>query len=179
MKSLGSKSHPKAYLKLLESTYATVKDGDELFAWVLNTNQNVGESTKVSHYCTSNSVISRKGIAPGDTDNSLDSFAAATGIGPFITSLQLEQCKHEPPSFAELFLHQWCLLFCHWSAKKADRRSSGSNHTIQSLQQWKNWQKAMKENKKTTRLQGRQCPRHGIAPGVVLPAAVMVRTQHK
>lgn len=32
VKSLGPKAHPQAYLKLLDSAYATVEDGDELFA---------------------------------------------------------------------------------------------------------------------------------------------------
>lgn len=69
VKSLGRKASPKAYLKLLDSAYATVEEGDELFTRFLNTKQNVGE--KASNYLQRLhtaliSVIRRDEIAPGD-----------------------------------------------------------------------------------------------------------------
>ncbi|XP_071344248.1 uncharacterized protein [Trachinotus anak] len=42
IKSLGPQASPKEYLTLLDSAYATVEDGDELFARFLNNNQNAG-----------------------------------------------------------------------------------------------------------------------------------------
>lgn len=43
IKSLGPQASPKEFLTLLDSAYATVEDGDELFARFLNNNQNAGE----------------------------------------------------------------------------------------------------------------------------------------
>lgn len=43
LKSLGPQTLPKEYLTLLDSAYATVEDGDKLFAQFLNNNQNAGE----------------------------------------------------------------------------------------------------------------------------------------
>lgn len=45
-KHLGSQASQLAYLKLLDSAYGTVEDGDELFARFLGTLQNAGEKTK-------------------------------------------------------------------------------------------------------------------------------------
>ncbi|XP_051234882.1 uncharacterized protein LOC127351407 [Dicentrarchus labrax] len=108
VKSLGPKATPKAYLKLLDSAYATVEDGDELFARFLNTNQNVGE--KASDYLqrlhtTLSSVISREGIVPSDADKQLlRQFCRGCWDSPLLLSLQLEQRKTDPPSFAEFLL---------------------------------------------------------------------------
>lgn len=108
VKSLGPKATPKAYLKLLDSAYATVEDGDELFARFLSTNQNVGE--KASDYLQRlhialSLVISREGIAPGDANKQLlRQFCRGCWDSSLITSLQLEQRKTEPPPFAELLL---------------------------------------------------------------------------
>ncbi|KAK0137847.1 Paraneoplastic antigen Ma1 [Merluccius polli] len=108
VKSLGPKATPKAFLKLLDSAYATVEDGDELFARFLNTNQNVGE--KASDYLqrlhtTLSSVISREGIVPNDADKQLlRQFCHGCWDSPLLMSLQLEQHKTDPPSFAEFLL---------------------------------------------------------------------------
>ncbi|XP_067455504.1 zinc finger CCHC domain-containing protein 12-like [Thunnus thynnus] len=108
VKSLGPTATPKSYLTLLDSAYATVEDGDELFARFLNTNQNVGEKASdylQRLYSALNSVISRKGVAPSDADKQLlRQFCRGCWDGPLITNLQLEQRRNEPPSFAELLL---------------------------------------------------------------------------
>lgn len=63
-----------AYFTLLDSAYATVEDGDKLFARFLNTNQNVDEKSadylQRLHTALS-SVITRGGIVPGDANKQL------------------------------------------------------------------------------------------------------------
>lgn len=66
VKHLGPQTDPRTYLRLLDSAYAAVEDGDELFAKFLNTNQNAGE--KASDYLQRlqsalRNVIRRGGIA--------------------------------------------------------------------------------------------------------------------
>ena len=108
VKSLGPTATSKTYLTLLDSAYATVEDGDELFARFLSTNQNVGE--KASDYLQRlhtalSSVISRGGIAPGDANKQLlRQFCRGCWDSPLLTNLQLEQRKNDPPCFAELLL---------------------------------------------------------------------------
>lgn len=108
VKSLGPTATSKTYLTLLDSAYAAVEDGDELFARFLNTNQNVGE--KASDFLQRlhtalSTVISRGGIPPGDVDKQLlRQFCRGCWDGSLLTSLQLEQRKNDPPCFAELLL---------------------------------------------------------------------------
>ena len=69
IKSLGPQASPKEYLTLLDSAYATVEDGDELFARFLNNNQNAGE--KASDYLQQlhtalNYVVAKGGISAPD-----------------------------------------------------------------------------------------------------------------
>lgn len=108
VKSLGPTATSKTYLTLLDSAYAAVEDGDELFARFLNTNQNVGEKSadylQRLHTALS-SVISRGGIAPGDANKQLlRQFCRGCWDSSLLTSLQLEQRKSDPPCFAELLL---------------------------------------------------------------------------
>lgn len=108
VRSLGPTATSKTYLTLLDSAYAAVEDGDELFARFLNTNQNVGEKSadylQRLHTALS-SVISRGGIAPGDANKQLlRQFCRGCWDSPLLTILQLEQRKSDPPSFAELLL---------------------------------------------------------------------------
>ncbi|KAM7384236.1 hypothetical protein PAMA_011534 [Pampus argenteus] len=108
VKSLGPQASPKEYLNLLDSAYATVEDGDELFARFLNTNQNTGE--KASDYLQRlhtalGYVVNRGGIAAHDSNKQLlKQFCRGCWNSTLITSLQLEQRKSEPPSFAEFLL---------------------------------------------------------------------------
>lgn len=108
VKSLGPQASPKEYLNLLDSAYATVEDGDELFARFLNNNQNAGE--KASDYLQRlhtalSYVVNRGGIAVCDSNKQLlKQFCRGCWNSTLITSLQLEQRKSEPLSFAELLL---------------------------------------------------------------------------
>lgn len=108
VKHLGPLSSSREYLSVLDSAYGTVDDGDELFAAFLNTNQNTGE--KPSAYlhrlqATLSNVVKRNGIAAGDSDRQLlKQFCRGCWNNSFITNLQLEQKKYNPPSFPELLL---------------------------------------------------------------------------
>lgn len=108
VKHLGPQSSSSEYLGVLDSAYGTVDDGDELFAAFLNTNQNAGE--KPSAYlhrlqATLSNVVKRNGIAAGDSDRQLlKQFCRGCWNNSFITNLQLEQKKYNPPSFPELLL---------------------------------------------------------------------------
>lgn len=108
VKSLGPQASPREYLNLLDSAYTTVEDGDELFVQFLNNNQNAGE--KASDYLqrlhtAMSCVVKRGGIPACDSDKQLlKQFCCGCWNNTLITSLQLEQCKSKPPSFAELFL---------------------------------------------------------------------------
>lgn len=127
VKTLGPKATPWAYLALLDSDDATVEDGDELFACFLNTNQNASE--KASDFLQRlhtalSSVISREGVAPSDTDKQLlRQFCCGSWDSPLLTSLQLEQHRNEPPSFAELLL-----LLCMEDDKQASKATRMKQH---------------------------------------------------
>lgn len=108
VKSLGPQASPHEYLNLLDSAYATVEDGDELFARFLNNNQNAGE--KASDYLQRlhtalSYVVNKGGIASRDFDKQLlKQFCRGCWNSALLTSLQLEQLRSRPPSFAELLL---------------------------------------------------------------------------
>ncbi|XP_046722634.1 zinc finger CCHC domain-containing protein 12-like [Silurus meridionalis] len=108
VKHLGLNATPRDYISLLDSAYGVVDDGDELFAKFLNTNQNTGE--KPSSYLQRlqlvlNKVISRGGIVASDLERQLiKQFCRGCWDNSLITNLQLEQKKHNPPSFSEFLL---------------------------------------------------------------------------
>lgn len=108
VKSLGPHSDPQAYLDLLDSAYAAVVDGDELFAQFLNLNQNSGE--KPSSYLhrlhtVLSKVVKMKAIPSGDADKQLlKQFCRGCWNNSLISTLQLEQKKNHPPTFAEPLL---------------------------------------------------------------------------
>ncbi|XP_041842148.1 uncharacterized protein LOC121640451 [Melanotaenia boesemani] len=108
VKHLGPNSSPHDYLSLLDSAYGTVDDGDDLFAKFLNTNQNSGEkpSSYLQRLQTAlTKVVKRGGIAAIDAERQLlKQFCRGCWNNSLITSLQLEQKKDHPPSFAELLL---------------------------------------------------------------------------
>ncbi|KAF7641988.1 hypothetical protein LDENG_00266750 [Lucifuga dentata] len=65
IKQLGYSAHPRDYVKLLDSAYGLVEDGEEIFARFLNTNQNPGE--KASDYLQRlqvllNAAVERNGV---------------------------------------------------------------------------------------------------------------------
>lgn len=108
IKPLGPLSSPKAYLDLLDSAFAAIGDGDELFAAFLNLNQNAGE--KPSDYLhrlqtALNSVVRSNGLAPSESDRQLlRQFCRGCWNNSLISNLQLEQRKQKPPTFPELLL---------------------------------------------------------------------------
>ncbi|XP_056249671.1 paraneoplastic antigen Ma3 homolog [Seriola aureovittata] len=108
VKPLGSQTTPHAYLDLLDSAYATVEDGDELFAKFLNTHQNSGE--KPSSYLhrlqsSLNVVVRKKAVCASDADKQLlKQFCRGCWNNTLIATLQLEQRQNNPPTFSELLL---------------------------------------------------------------------------
>lgn len=108
VKSLGPRATPCAYLDLLDSAYATVEDGDELFAKFLNTHQNSGE--KPSDYlhrlqsCL-NEVVKKKAVSTRDADKQLlKQFCRGCWDNILIATLQFEQRQSIPPTFSEFLL---------------------------------------------------------------------------
>lgn len=108
VKSLSPHASPKAFLDVLDSAYATVEDGDELFAQFLNVNQNSGE--RPSNYLQRlqtilDKVVKMRTIRPQDSDKHLlKQFCRGCWNNALITALQLEQRKDSPPTFPELLL---------------------------------------------------------------------------
>nr|XP_061828743.1 uncharacterized protein LOC133614632 [Nerophis lumbriciformis] len=106
VKHLEPNALPATFLRILDSAYATVEDGEELFAKFLNTFQDHGE--RPSSYLqrlqlTISGVIKRGGIPAGDTDKHLlKQFCRGCWDNTVINKLQLEQKKDQPPSFADL-----------------------------------------------------------------------------
>ncbi|KAK0138860.1 Zinc finger CCHC domain-containing protein 12 [Merluccius polli] len=102
------RANPKAFLDLLDSAYATVEDGDELFAQFLNVNQNSGE--KPSNYLQRLQtllirVVKMKTISPKDSDKQLlKQFCIGCWHNALINTLQLEQRKDNLPTFPEFLL---------------------------------------------------------------------------
>ncbi|KAK0148985.1 Paraneoplastic antigen Ma1 [Merluccius polli] len=108
VKQLGPQASPTDYLQLLDSAFGTVDDGEELFAKFMNTLQDAGE--KPSHYLNRLQVIlsqavKRGGVAATEQDEHLlRQFCRGCWDGIVLTSLQLEQRKHNPPSFPAFLL---------------------------------------------------------------------------
>lgn len=106
VKGFGPIALPATFLHVLDSAYATVEDGEELFAKFLNTLQDHGE--KPSSYLqrlqlTLSTVVKRGGIPVGDTDKYLlKQFCRGCWDNSVINKLQLEQKKDQPPYFSEL-----------------------------------------------------------------------------
>ncbi|XP_033182627.1 uncharacterized protein LOC113168680 [Anabas testudineus] len=108
IKHLSPDTMPAVYLETLDSAYATVQDGDELFAKFMDTFQNVGETPSAYLQClqvTLNSAVKRGGAAEADTNRHLlNQFCRGCWDDNLIIELQLKQKKAQPPTFAELLL---------------------------------------------------------------------------
>lgn len=108
IKPLGPLAPPKAYLDLLDSAFAAVGDGDELFAAFLNLNQNTGEKPSDFLHRLQTAlvpVVKSNGIAPSESDKQLlRQFCRGCWNNPLISNLQLEQRKQNPPTFPEFLL---------------------------------------------------------------------------
>lgn len=106
VKSLGSTASPSAYIQLLDSAFAPIEDGDELFAQFLNTFQNPGE--KPSAYLQRlhvalQTTMRRGGVLSSEINRHLlKQFCRGCWESSLLLELQLEQKKNSPPSFAEL-----------------------------------------------------------------------------
>lgn len=106
VKGLGPNSLPSMFIEVLDSAFAIVQDGEELYAQFLNTFQDHGErpSSFLQRLqlalCT---VIKRGGIPERDTDKHLvRQFCRGCWDNTVITKLQLEQRRDNPPAFSEL-----------------------------------------------------------------------------
>lgn len=106
VKSLSPTASPSAYIQLLDSAFAPIEDGDELFVKFLNTFQNPGE--KPSAYLQRlhvalQTTMRRGGVLSSEINKHLlKQFCRGCWESSLLLELQLEQRKGSPPSFAEL-----------------------------------------------------------------------------
>lgn len=106
VKSFGPNVLPATFLHVLDSAYATVEDGEELFAKYLNILQDQGEQP--SSYLQRlqlalGSVVKRGGISAAEFDRYLlKQFCRGCWDNGVINKLQLEQKRDQPPPFSEL-----------------------------------------------------------------------------
>ena len=126
MKQLSSYAQPRAFLKLLESTYVPVEDGDEIFTRFLNTHQNWGE--RASEY------LQRLEVLLGTTlkRNGVSQSAANHQPPKQMWLLGPQTCSAvgaETLNFAELLLQLWTeedwratkleQIHCHFGTSKS------------------------------------------------------------
>lgn len=108
VKHLGPQASSSSYLSLLDSAYAAVGDGDELFAKFLHTNQNAGEKPSVylqRLQIALSAVVKRGGLAASQMDRQLlKQFCRGCWNNSLIANLQLEQKTDSPPSLFMLLL---------------------------------------------------------------------------
>uniref|UniRef100_A0A3P8TUU9 CCHC-type domain-containing protein n=1 Tax=Amphiprion percula TaxID=161767 RepID=A0A3P8TUU9_AMPPE len=108
VKHLSPDATPEIYLQQLDSAYAAIQDGDELYAKFLDTYQDAGE--KPSTYLQRLQValqhaVKRGGISVRDVDKCLlTQFCRGCWDNNLIVELQLKQKKSNPPTFPELLL---------------------------------------------------------------------------
>lgn len=108
IQTVSPQASPSEYLRLLDSVYGSVADGDELLAKFMGTMQNNDE--KPSHYLnrlqvTLSAVIRRDGLPESERNRFLlKQFCRGCWENGLITALQLEQRTTKPPSFADLVL---------------------------------------------------------------------------
>lgn len=108
VKQLGSDSSPCEYVKVLDSAYGLVEDGEEIFARFLNTHQDSGE--KPSGFLQRLQVllsmaIQRNGVKKSDADKQLlKQFQRGCWDSSLILTLQLELKSNTAPDFSELLL---------------------------------------------------------------------------
>lgn len=108
IKGLGPDTLPTVLLRVLDSAFGTVQDGEELYAQFLNILQNPGERPSVylqRLQVTLNTVVKRGGILAAETDRHLlKQFVRGCWDNAVIAKLQLEQRRDNPPPFSELLL---------------------------------------------------------------------------
>ncbi len=102
VKQLGSTAPPREYVKLLDSAYGLVEDGDEIFSCFLNTNQDPGE--KASDYLQRlqallSTAVRRNGVKQSSADRQLlKQFQRGCWDQSLILTLQLESKAKTPPA---------------------------------------------------------------------------------
>lgn len=108
VKQLGSHSPPQEYVKLLQSAYGLVDDGEEIFAKFLSTHQDAGE--KASEYIQRlhtllNTAVKRGGVSKSNANRQLyKQFVRGCWDQTLLLTLQ-QKLKSEPaPEFSELLL---------------------------------------------------------------------------
>lgn len=107
-KRLGLDAKPSEYLKVLDSAFGAVKDGDELYARFMNTLQNKGERPSAYlqrlHICLTKAMRHR-GVSASDFHKQLlKQFLRGCWEDSLISDLQLGERKESPPSLL-LLLH--------------------------------------------------------------------------
>lgn len=108
IRPLGPDASVDDYLRLLESAFGTVEDGEELLVRFMNTLQDPGE--KPSAYLHRLQValslaVRRGGVDPRERDRQLlKQFQRGCWDDNLLTELQLELKKNNLPTFAELLL---------------------------------------------------------------------------
>ncbi len=106
VKHIGPYALPSECLKLLESVYGSVEDGDELFAKFIGALQNQGEKPSTYFHrlhVMLSTAIRRGGVAEAERNRCLlKQFCRGCWDNSLIIDLQLEGKRATPPSFAEL-----------------------------------------------------------------------------
>jgi len=108
IRQLGPDAAPHGYVKLLDSAYGLVEDGEEIFARFLSTHQNTGE--KASEYLQRLQVLittamQRDGIAKADANKQLlRQFRRGCWDQSLILALQLGLKTENPPDFSDFLL---------------------------------------------------------------------------
>ncbi|XP_048059445.1 paraneoplastic antigen Ma1 homolog [Megalobrama amblycephala] len=108
IRQLGPHADPCDYVKLIDSAYGLVEDGDEIFARFLGTHQNTGE--KASEYLQRLQVLittatKRGGIDKADANKQLlRQFRRGCWDQSLILALQLGLKTETPPDFSEFLL---------------------------------------------------------------------------
>ncbi|KAK0131570.1 Paraneoplastic antigen Ma1 [Merluccius polli] len=96
IRQLGPDAAPRSYVKLLDSAYGLVEDGEEIFARFLSTHQNAGE--KASEYLQRLQVLITTAIKRGGI------FRRGCWDQSLILALQLGLKTENPPNFSDFLL---------------------------------------------------------------------------
>lgn len=108
VKQLGSQSPPQDYVKLLQSAYGLVDDGEEIFARFLSTHQDAGE--KASEYIQRlqtllSTAIRRGGVSEANANRQLyKQFVRGCWDQTLLLTLQQKLRNDPAPKFSELLL---------------------------------------------------------------------------
>lgn len=108
VKQLGSHSPPQEYVKLLQSAYGLVDDGEEIFAKFLSTHQDAGE--KASEYIQRlqallSTAVRRGGVSEANANRQLyKQFVRGCWDQTLLLTLQQKLKGESAPDFSELLL---------------------------------------------------------------------------